>query len=43
MRRRQRWGGKLGVQVQGLPLHPVVTGEGKAGRVNIREPSVMLR
>jgi hypothetical protein len=34
---------KLGVEAQGRPFHPGVTGEGKTGRVNNREPSMMSR
>jgi hypothetical protein len=31
-------GSELRVQAQGSPFHPVVTGEGKTGRVNASEP-----
>lgn len=34
---------ELGVQAQGLPYHPVATGEGKTGRVNANEPLMMPR
>jgi hypothetical protein len=43
MRCRQRRGVKLGIKAQGLSFHPMVTGEGKVGRVNNREPSMMPR
>ena len=34
---------KLGVDAQGRPFHPGVTGKGKTGRVNVSEPSMMPR
>jgi hypothetical protein len=43
MRRWQRRGVKLGEKPKGLLFHPGATGEGKAGRVNIREPLMMPR
>ena len=43
MRRRSRRGVKLGVQAEGLSFHPMVTGEGKAGRVNMVNPRLMSR
>ena len=30
-------------KAEGLLFHPGVTGEGKAGRVNVREPPMMPR
>ena len=43
VRRPQGRGAKLGVKPKTLPLHPGATGKGKIGRVNTREPLVMLR
>jgi hypothetical protein len=43
MRCWQRRGVKLGVKAQGAPSRPGTTGEGKAGRANNREPSMMPR
>jgi hypothetical protein len=43
VRRPQGRGAKLGVTPKTLPLHPGATGKGKIGRVNTREPLVMLR
>jgi hypothetical protein len=43
VRRWQRRGAELREEAQGSLFHPGVTGEGKTGRVNASEPSMMPR
>jgi hypothetical protein len=43
VRRWQRRGAELREEAQGPLFHPGVTGKGKAGRVNVSEPSMMSR
>ena len=43
VRRWQRRGAELRGKAQEPPFHPGATGEGKTGRVNVSEPSMMPR
>ena len=43
VRRWQRRGAELREEAQGPLFHPGATGEGKTGRVNASEPSMMSR